>query len=344
MTQPRALFLCRGSYYDGLGHVVRSKSIARVMQGRADTKMIVIGDSNVDNLLSDFHSAEVVTSEGEALRRIDAFSPQLCFIDLINLERSSMEHIAEGGLTIGLSPIFDQLDRLDLLFHRTRILDKTWPAGPEIRAGLKYNVLGEHCTRISESAFRRTLDSPNLSVAVSMGGTDSANKTLQMIKTIKKASGKILLWILLGEGYAHSYQDLVEEVSDSQHEIILVKTRDSMWRILGTCAVAILAGGTTTYEAAYAGLPSLNTLEAPEHEFLIRELVEARVCHQIGGTFPESLENVLPAIDRLSADRRPLLDMHLNSRGLVDASGSYRIVEESLEFFRNRTEAGLANQ
>lgn len=334
MTNTRALFLCRGSYYDGLGHVVRSKSVSRVMKARADIKLVVIGDSNVDNLLLDFPESEVVATESEAIKKIEEFSPQLCFVDLINLERPNMERIAELAVTVGLSPIFHQMDRLDLLFHRTEVLDKTWPTGPEIRSGLEYTVLGEHCTRISESAFRRTLDSPTLSVAVSMGGTDSANKTLQMINTIKRSTGKLLLWVLLGEGYAHSYQDLVEEVGDSPHEIILVKTRDSMWRILETCAVAVLAGGTTTYEAAYAGLPSLNSLEAPEHEFLIRELVDARVCDRIGDSFAESLENVLPAIDRLGKDRRPLLDMHLSSRGLIDASGSYRIVEESLEFLR----------
>ena len=36
---------------------------------------------------------------------------------------------------------------------------------------------------------------------------------------------------------------------------ILAKTNRSMWRVLGNCSLAILAGGVTSYEAAFAGCP-----------------------------------------------------------------------------------------
>ena len=47
----RVLFLCRGSLRDGLGHVIRSRTLALEMARRAAVQMIVIGDKYVDALL-----------------------------------------------------------------------------------------------------------------------------------------------------------------------------------------------------------------------------------------------------------------------------------------------------
>ena len=161
-----------------------------------------------------------------------------------------------------------------------------------------------------------------------MGGTDAVNKTLAILNMVKEVPDKVLFWALLGEGYTHAYEDLVRCIRGSKHEIILAKTNDSMWRIINSCSLAILAGGTTTYEAVYAGLPSINTLETEEHYFLIQELVEKGVCANAGYIFEESLHTLRGAITYYSHHRDVLYTMHERASGMIDGNGAQRVAEE----------------
>ena len=340
MTKPqlKILFICRGSAYDGIGHVIRSRTVARAMREVALVKLVVIGEAYVDNLLADRGlDHTTVTHDDQAMHIYREFMPDVVIFDLLYLDETVFQAISQSTITVGLSPIFNCLSRLDLLFHRTAIPDENWPINgtkPLIRSGLEYAVVCEHCYRIPEDFYRQNLKIETLSVAISMGGTDAANKTLQVLNTIKQVPEKLFVWVLLGEGYMHSYQDLVDCMRRSRHEIILAKANDSMWRILSMCSLAILAGGTTTYEAAYAGLPSINTLEAEEHFFLIQELVEKGVCLCAGHTFPESLRILNDRIIHLNRNRHELLALHLRSKRLIDGLGAQRIIEVIQEYYQ----------
>lgn len=328
----KALFICRGSIKDGLGHVIRSRRVAGAMKEFCTTKMIVIGDDSAENLLVNQNLDYTITPHNQhALNYFMHFAPDVVVFDTMHFEEEHFEIIKRNCRTVSLSPIFNCLERVDLMFHRTKVRGKDWPSGsngPVIRCGLEYAIISDHCCKISEESYRANLAHDTLAVAISMGGTDAANKTLAILNKVKDVPEKVLFWALLGEGYAHSYEDLVHCIRGSKHEIILAKTNDSMWRILNTCSLVILAGGTTTYEAAYAGLPSVNTLETEEHYFLIRELVECGACTYAGYTFEESLNAMRGIITRFSRNREELLQLHENTNALIDANAAQRITEE----------------
>jgi spore coat polysaccharide biosynthesis predicted glycosyltransferase SpsG len=336
----KALFICRGSVRDGLGHVIRSRRVAQVMQSVATVRFIVIGDESAENLLVNHNLDFTITADDQhALFHYEHFAPDVVLFDLMDFDRSAVEEIARRCVTVTLSPIFASMARMDLVFHRTAVRGDDWPQGKTPSAfhcGLDYTVISDHCRRITPAAYRDALDHETLAVGISMGGGDAANKTLSVLEKLKDAPDRMLFWVLLGEGYAHSYQDLVQCVRGSRHEIILARTNDSMWRILNTCAFVVLAGGTTTYEAAYAGLPSVNTLETPDHFFLIRELVEKGACAYAGYTFEESLRTLRGIVTRLNRNRAELLAMHERCQGLVDGQGANRIVEQIQRFIADR--------
>jgi spore coat polysaccharide biosynthesis predicted glycosyltransferase SpsG len=341
-TVPRVLMICKGSAKDGLGHVTRTLSVALAMQQAFRVHIVVIGDSFVENLLlGKGVDYSLVSSAGEAVELFNQLQPDIVVFDLLDLDEDSFIHIANSTLTVSLSPIFNHLNEVDYIYHRTSILGDDWPTGqekPVTKSGLEYAVINPTCRQIVEEYFRQNLLFQELSIAVSMGGTDAANKTLQVLKVIKTVPHKLLIWVILGEGYAHSYQDLLDSMKDSKNEIILVKTNDSLWRILSTCSVAILSGGTTTYEAAYAGLPTINLIEDEQHAFLIQELLEKKVSVRAGSNWVEGL-NCLPAIlGDYFKHRDKLLCMHQNSKALIDGSGAERITQDILVNYLSKVE------
>ena len=334
------LFLCRGSLDNGIGHVTRSRTVAKAMHNIGRVTLAAIGDDYVDNLLMG-HGVDytVLSRDDEVMPFVKSIAPDVVIFDLTFIDPVQFASIASGRLTVSLSPVFNCIAEVDMLFHRTDAVDPGWefaPDRPVVRKGLDYAVVSDHCHCIEESVYWQSIKSDNLSIAVTMGGTDASNKTFRVLETIKEMTDPLLIWALLGEGYSHSYEKLVDRIKGSRHEVILAKTTHSMWRILNTCSLAIVAGGTTTYEAAYVGLPSLNMLDSPRQRFLIRELVDRGVCTCLGDTFDESLAELNPTLTRLNRYREELFAMHLHSRGLIDGRAAARIADEILLTYYRR--------
>lgn len=336
----KTLFVCRGTTRDGLGHVIRSRTLAQEMSKTTPVRMVVGGDGYVHNLLEgrgiEFSIVGDDAGIGECFRD---YKPEVVVFDLLHIDRSIFSTIRNSSFTASLSPIFNCLRDVDVAFHRTSVLGE-WSSfkgsRPVIRSGLEYAIVGEHCSPIAEKTYKKSLQNKNLSLAISMGGTDAANKTLEVLETLKHIREQLLLWVFLGEGYIHSYEDLVRSIRGSKHEIILAKTNDSMWRILSTCSLVILAGGTTSYEAVYANLPAINTLESKKHYFLIQELVEKGACFCAGKDFYSCTANLNQMIEEFNSDRGKLLKVHQSCKSLIDGLATERIVKDITDLLAAR--------
>lgn len=334
----RVLFLCRGSLRDGLGHVIRSRTLALEMARRAAVQMIVVGDKYVDALLVGYGlNYQLFFEDTMLLSTLEEFKPHVVVFDMVYFPKPEFQAIKKQAMTVSLSPVFNCLDQTHLFFHRTVYNSDEWNFGvhkPVLRCGLKYAVVRENCMRISEEVYRYSLEQNPLSIVISMGGSDASNNTLQVLNALRSVSSSMLFWVLLGEGYEHSYQALVDCMQkDSRHEIILAKTNNTMWRIMRMCTLAILAGGTITYEAAYAGLPSINIFEVEKHVFLIKELVEKGVSLNAGYPLSDALSVVKANVAYLECSRDELLAMHRKSKDLIDGLGARRIAQEMELFY-----------
>jgi spore coat polysaccharide biosynthesis predicted glycosyltransferase SpsG len=338
---PRVLVVCRGSSEHGLGHVMRARTVASSLARRLPVQVVALGDSEILTPLLRGRSFpfRVEADAQSPLKLASEWQPRVVVYDATEFPIDTFLEIRKRAMTVSLSPVFNCQEHVHLLFHRTRCLTDQLTAIEKkvaIRRGLDYVVLRESCHRIPEETFTRSLDRGPLAVAISMGGVDASNKTLEILSSLRQLASPLLLWVLLGEGYAHSYQALVDCVSqDTRHEIILAKTTDSLWRVMETCSIAILAGGITTYEAAYAGLPSINLLHNSQGPALVQELVERGVGLSAGPPFSATLAFVSAELARLEASRAELLAMHRRSHGLIDDRGAERIAAEIEAYYWN---------
>jgi spore coat polysaccharide biosynthesis protein SpsF len=334
----RTLFVCHGGKSLGLGHVMRARTVARQMARRHAVRLAVLGDSWVDGLLCRSGLAyDLVPGPAAVLTICRDFRPQVVVFDLTQFPEEFFAAVRESVLAVSLSPVFNCLAGLDVVFHRTRYLGEDWPGAgkcPEVHSGLAYAVLRENCRPVPEETYCQSLAQDPLPIVISMGGSDAGNKTLLTLEAMQLVPQRLLLWVLLGEGYSHSYQALVDCVKrDARHEIILAKTTDAMWRVMSQCAVAVLAGGTTTYEAAYAGIPSINLFENGRGLFLVRELVEKGVCLSAGYPFADALRVMAANLAYLAQERHELLAMHRHCKDLLDGQGAARIAREIEELY-----------
>lgn len=325
----RVSFIVKASTKIGFGHLIRSRSLAHQFQRLAlDTHQInfyLIGDPGLDALLhnEDF-SFEIFESEEAFIAQHQRLSlGDVVIFDLLSIEEQLFELTDKAHWRISISPIFSHLDQVDTVIHRSKYFDQELRQAKLVN-GLKYAIIQGGCRQIDAGSFKRNLSENRLSLAISMGGGDAANKTLQVIHRLNELEENFTIWAMLGEGYKHSYDDLIEASKQSHHEIILAKTNESMWRVLSLASLLILPGGVTSYEAAFAGLPTLNIVENERQESLIRELCDNQISLQINGIEDQKL---LEYIKELNEDREALYKMHMHSKGLIDGLAGERIFE-----------------
>ncbi len=329
----KVLFLCKASTETGLGHLIRSRSLAikfhQNLRHVGEVKFIGIGTRKIIGRLLGQSTFETDIVDNEQQIQLEKLY-DIIFFDMLTIEEKAVNYLKQyGKFLVSISPIFNCMKEMDLLFHRSKHINLSEGNVPKkILASLKYAVIQENCSRISTARYEENLENQNFPIAISMGGGDAANKTLTLLKSLKNCKIPATFWVMLGEGYQYSYDSLINEIGkDSQHEIILAKTNKSMWEILKNCVFAILPGGITTYEAAYAGLPTINFSENPGKEFIIRELLEEQVCLLAGDLTSENLNNLNDQLKTLYNDRVELMKMHLNSKKVLDGKGADRIFE-----------------
>lgn len=332
----RMTVICKASTHIGLGHLIRSKTfVTQILAVKKDIELdyILIGDKELLKILTN-QSVNIYAYENEEqIEKIN--SSDYLVLDMIEMNESVLLNLKKfTQKTVILSPIFNHLDKVDYYFGRTKYtgFDKQDYPDLKVYAGLEYAIIQDNCRVISAGIFEDNLKNKNYSIAVSMGGGDANNKTLEVIKALKACKSQVTFWVMLGEGYKHSYDDLVNEIKkNTSHEIILAKTNSSMWNILKNCILCILPGGITTYEAVYAGLPTINFFDDYSQKFLIQELLDNKAAYNFGLYTVETLNKIVAFIDEVVNSPKELLQMHVNTKMLIDGQGSSRILNILLE-------------
>lgn len=326
--------ICKGGVNTGLGHLHRTISFVEGAKEFSNFNVIAILDKGLERIFKDVSNVNFIYKDKDLSSALNSIvnETDTCIIDMIELPVNERRVIRNRYKRIvSLSPVFNDYSIIDVLF--TRFSEYNYPANIKVYSGLKYSIFNSYCREISEEEYQKTLNEKPLTIAISMGGVDAPNKTLEILKSLVKLEIDLTIWVLLGEGYSHSYQNLVDIIrKDSTHEIVMAKTNRSMWKILSNCSLAIFAGGLTTFEAIYAGLPTINIFEKEIHQSIIsNELIEKNVSINLGLLNLNTLEKLNEQLTLFYYNRVELLKMRQNSKGLLDKQGAVRTIKKIQE-------------
>lgn len=318
---------CTGGTTLGYGHLFRAKTFAKAAP--IETEILLLPLISPDDKHV-FKELPLITrachTESDAFNEIKSFKPDVVVFDTVDCSEWFFNSIRSCvPKLVSISPVFRFMEKIDLLFTR----NPDTPDLPLVKVfkGMQYAIFNENCTFINDEIYYHNLSKPFLTVGIAMGGGDAANKTLSILKSVATVDIPCMFWVLLGEGYKHSYQDLVDSIrKNSHHEVILAKTNRSMWSILGNCSLAIFAGGLTTLESIYAGLPTLNIFEKSDHLIATgKQIFEKGIAEDLGLFGADALERLKERLSYFHENRSALLAMREQSKGKVDKYGARRI-------------------
>lgn len=327
MNDVKVAIYCTGGTKIGYGHFFRSIVFIKSAPRGFETYLFPVAEKRDHHIFNEINDKAIIAeTEEQALQNIFVFRPDIIVFDTVFSSDHFLTMVRPNvRYLVSISPVFNQMQKMDFLFTRN---PDTPPLNTvKIYSGFEYAIFNENCSTIPDAVYENNLSRQHLTIGIAMGGGDAANKTLKVLEMISEFEKPCTFWILLGEGYRHSYQALVDCISkESNHEIILAKTNRSVWNILANCSVAIFAGGLTTMEALYAGLPSINVFEKEEHIKVTSSKVFNEGMAVNLGLFKQlSSSKLLELIRFFYTDRDQLIKMRNRSKGVLDKLGPKRI-------------------
>ncbi|MFW5850684.1 MAG: hypothetical protein ACOCWB_00510, partial [Bacteroidota bacterium] len=192
--------ICKGSTNHGLGHLFRTRTFSKEIRGNAIIQVVAIVDKNLENIFCELSGiVTFVRDENQVPELTKSFFPDIVVFDLTDITDEVFDVIKSiPKITASISPVFNQKTKIDFLFTRSKYGEAI--EGVKTFGGLEYSIFNEYCSRIPINVYKKNLKKTNLPIAISMGGTDSPNKTLKIIKALAKFPYEITIWVALGEG------------------------------------------------------------------------------------------------------------------------------------------------
>lgn len=163
-------------------------------------------------------------------------------------------------------------------------------------------------------------------VFVFLGGTDPDNVTGRVLEAFSHASlSHLELDVVVGANNPHRPALLVQ--ADARPGIHVHLPRPHLADLMAACDLAIGAGGTTTWERACLGLPSVVVSIAENQRGACEALAEDGLIAYAGDQAQVSGETIREAVARLLDDAGRLARMRAASFRLVDGRGVQRVLE-----------------
>jgi len=172
---------------------------------------------------------------------------------------------------------------------------------------------------------RRAIPVHPRKILVTLGGGDHDNVTLKVIQALQCAScAEWKATVVIGGSNSHS-DPLKSSIQNQESRIRLLQNAGNMPQLMAEAGVAIAGGGTTAWELAFMGLPSLMIVMADNQRSNAEQLQSAGFARNLGWHGDLTPEQIANHIVELAADSATRSAMAQNGRRLVDGSGNYRV-------------------
>ena len=172
----------------------------------------------------------------------------------------------------------------------------------------------------------RTIPNEAKKLLVTLGGADVGNVTKKIIGAL--AGSGLEVKVVVGGSNPHlaSVRQAAEAASRGETNVELVLNSSDMPALMQWADMAVAAGGSTSWELAFTGLPSLFIILADNQEENAHELERHGFGLCLGRHSKFDASNFRKTLDRLASDNALRANFAVCGRDTVDGRGARRVV------------------
>lgn len=201
---------------------------------------------------------------------------------------------------------------------------KEYKVASKVLAGIEYSLLNPRFSELRKEAESRrpNLDYPN--ILISMGGIDLPNATCSVLQTLEQGGINAQVTVLMSPRSPHYSQ--VSDWCKTKTNIKHIDFTNDMAKMMLEHDIAIGAPGSTSWERACLGLPSIVVPLADNQKDICHQLVVENLSRKVELSLIES--ELLVAYQEVCSDWH---QMHLNNLRVCDGLGTRRVASEIIE-------------
>jgi spore coat polysaccharide biosynthesis predicted glycosyltransferase SpsG len=190
--------------------------------------------------------------------------------------------------------------------------------------GSRYALLREEF--LKWRAWQRVISPVGRKVLVTLGGSDPDNVTRTVVEALARVDIEGLETVILVGGLNPHLADLRETTKQLRSPARLLLAVPDMPELMAWADVAVSASGSTSWELAFMGLPSIMIVLAENQAGIAAALEREGVNLNLGEHTQISVERIIASLQSLLPDTARRSGMSQHGRNLVDGLGAERIV------------------
>lgn len=301
----------------GMGHIMRTSVLAEELKQFAEVSYACLEgeefDLGVSCLKQNGYSVLRLPKE-DLLNRLKDIDYDCMMVDNYNVDSDFFNGLKRKGTLLGY---IDDLKKeeypVDFIINQNPYaLDLNYRKEKYLKTflGIKYVLLRKEF----QNQSKRYIDPVCKDILVTVGGSDINRITEKIILNILKEELEVTLHVVIGPAFPKGYLDTFS------HPKVKLYYNPIMSDLMKKCDLAVSACGSTVYELAACGTPTIGIVVADNQMMAYEKL------KQLGIIKGSNVENILDSIKEMTYEKR--LEMSRKGQELVDGLGAKRLASE----------------
>ncbi|MEW9123294.1 MAG: UDP-2,4-diacetamido-2,4,6-trideoxy-beta-L-altropyranose hydrolase [Thermotaleaceae bacterium] len=193
----------------------------------------------------------------------------------------------------------------------------------EFLLGPAFNLMREEFRNLPKKQIGEKADR----IMITTGGSDPHHMTQRFLKMMlrDKTLEALTIHVILGNLFTTAEE--LKKMAKQHKAIVFHENVSHISEIMGQVDIGISAGGTTLYELAASGTPTLAFILADNQEQVVKEMEEEGYLISLGWFYQIDEKIFLSKLKELMKDYRLRKTMSSKGSGLVDGRGVERVVK-----------------
>jgi UDP-2,4-diacetamido-2,4,6-trideoxy-beta-L-altropyranose hydrolase len=324
----------------GTGHLMRCLALAQAWQDRGGQAILIMAcesDTLQRRLVDEGFQVTILErsypdpDDWEHTSRVLAMHPGAWVVlDGYHFDSDYQLQVKEAGHRLLVIDDMAHLDHYcaDIVLNQNlhaEDLRYSCESYTRLLLGTKYVLLRREFLRWR--GWKREIPEVARKVLITLGGGDPDNVTLRVIQALQQMEVDELEAMVVVGGSNPHYEQLQSTVRNSRLSIRLESNVTNMPDLMAWADVAVSAGGSTSWELAFMGLPSLTLILADNQWPVAERLNMDGMAVNLGwyGNLPSA--EIAQTVTRLLAAGGIRAQMARRGRELVDGEGVRRVLD-----------------
>lgn len=323
----------------GTGHVMRCLALAHSWKKQGgeiawvthcDTKKIL---ERIRQNSCKVYELSRHSSLKETIDIIDAESPDCVVLDGYQFDTAYKKGVSECGIKLLVIDDYAHLDKYyaDIILNQNFGADKfKYNALPQTKFLLGTDYVMLRSEFFNYRGYKKEIKNKVENILVTMGGSDAENHTAKMLDALNLLDVSLCIKVPIGANNPHL--NSVKAIADkSKHNIEIIYDSQDMPALMQWADVAISAGGTTTWELLFMGVPSVLCITTDNQEDIVNSLNREGTVMSLGWLRQSSCSDIVDILQEVIANKS--LRENLNKKGvsIIDCQGARRVVSKVIE-------------